>query len=86
MKIFLLIIEDAIEGKCAISGKKVSFEGRAGFFVDNDQSQPVAPKVALEQGFTMTKQTLKVLEEMLENGHKYQEVQESAHSEFDKLY
>lgn len=85
MNIFLSFLEKPVKGKCAISGKKVAFSGLLGFFVENDKKKPVATNVALKQGFTMTKEVLNKLEQMIENGQKYQEVQESAHHEFEKL-
>lgn len=85
MKIFLKIIDETIKGKCCICQKKVKYERPLGFFQDDNIDKPVHQNIALKEGFTVSKKTYKQLVELVEEGFKYEEVQESAHNEFVNL-
>ena len=85
MKIFLELIDEPVKGTCVITGKKTSYTAGYGFFADGKRSKPVAEKTALDEGFTVTKQTLRQLAELIEDGKRYEEVQKSAHEEFQDL-
>jgi hypothetical protein len=85
MKIFLKIINETIKGKCGICNKKVKHVRPLGFFQDDNIDKPVHQKIAMKNGFTVTKKTYKNLAELVEEGLKYEEVQESAHNEFVNL-
>jgi hypothetical protein len=85
MKIYLEIIDEPVKGKCVITGKKVTFEEGYGFFAEGKVSRPVIEEEACKQGFTMKKQTLKRLASLIDQGKKFEEVQKSAHEEFENL-
>lgn len=82
MKIYLELIEEPMSGKCAVTGKKVSFTKGYGFFADGVLSKPVDEAEALSAGFTMNKKTLGQLAALIDDGKKFEEVQKSAHEEF----
>ncbi len=83
--IYLMIIDQPIEGICAFTGKEVRFDGPCAFFDNQDMSRPVLTEQALKMGFTMSSSTLKKIQNLLAEGKKYEEVQESAHHEIEIL-
>jgi hypothetical protein len=83
--IFLMLIDQPVEGTCVLSGKPVSFSGPWGFFEEGKQARPVSQELALEKGFTVTPDTLKKIQTLVEDGKKFEEVQESAHHEIAVL-
>ena len=85
MKIFLKIIDDLIKGRCSITKKKIEYQRPLGFFHDDNIKKPVHVDIALEQGFKVSRETYQRLQELLEAGMKYEEVQKSAHKEFVNL-
>jgi len=85
MKIFLEFLDGPVSGKCAVTGKPVSFENGIGFCEDGNTSKPVSVDTALKEGFFINKKTFGKLERLVSEGTKYEEVQQSAHHEFDDL-
>jgi hypothetical protein len=85
MKIFLEFLDGPVSGKCAVTGKPVSYENGLGFCADKKTTKPVSLEAALEEGFFMDKKTFKKLETLVSEGTKYEEVQQSAHREFDDI-
>jgi hypothetical protein len=83
--IFLMLIDQPVEGTCVLSGKAVSFSGPWGFFEDQNPARPVSQEQALERGFTVTPATFEKIQALVEEGKKYEEVQESAHHEIEVL-
>ncbi len=83
--IFLMFINQPVKGTCVLSGKPVIFDGSLGFFEDQNQARPVSEDQALERGFTVTPDTFEKIRALVEEGRKYEEVQESAHHEIEVL-
>jgi hypothetical protein len=83
--IYFMLIDQPLEGTCAFTGKKVHFAGSYAFLDNQDISRPVFEEYALKQGFTMNSSTLEKLNNLLIEGKRYEEVQESAHHEIDFL-
>lgn len=52
--------------RCAVTGKDFELRERVGFFIDGEETRPVAPSTALTKGFTMTQKDFRALEEKLE--------------------
>ncbi|MBN1797816.1 MAG: hypothetical protein JW822_04510 [Spirochaetales bacterium] len=80
-----MIVDRPIKGTCVFTGEKVCFDGPCGFFDNQDMSRPVSEKHALEVGFTVDPPTLEKIQNLLDEGIKFEEVQESAHHEIDFL-
>jgi len=85
MKIFLEFLDGPVSGKCAVTGKPVSFENGIGFCADGKHTKPVSFEAASAEGFFMDKKTFAKLERLVSEGTKYEEVQQAAHREFDEL-
>ncbi|MEJ2664074.1 MAG: hypothetical protein P8107_08540 [Spirochaetia bacterium] len=83
--IYLMLIDKPVKGTCVISGKPVHFEGFFGFFENQNLKRPVLQELALEKGFTVTPATLDTFRALIDEGRKYEEVQESAHHEIKVL-
>ncbi|MBN1523284.1 MAG: hypothetical protein JW904_02270 [Spirochaetales bacterium] len=85
MNIIMVLLDDPVEGKCEISGKKVVFDKGVGFFIKGNLKKPVDPSTALKEGFSMDKKTWEKISLLIDEGARYEEVQKSAHREFDDL-
>ena len=83
--IYLKVIKIPLTEQSDLNGKEEDYKLRLGFFEENDESKPVNTETALEKGFTFTRETYNMIDRLIEEGHKYEKVQKSAHQEFDDI-
>ena len=82
MKIYLEIINEPVQGVCAVSKKKVKFKGPYGFFAEGKRDRPVSETEALKKGFTVKPGTMKKISALIDLGRKFDEIQKASHEEF----